>query len=96
MGRKGIGKLAALYLSNRFFLFSKTATERSAWCLDMTTVSDADVPRLSRFNEDELGIKSHVEWSKFKTGTMIKLMNVDLTNIGFSTIEGLKARLARW
>ena len=94
MGRKGIGKLAALYLSNRIYLISKTGVENSAWRLDLTEISDSDVPSLKRESLDNIEIESHAEWSKCMTGTMIRLMNVDLTNIGIWTIEGLKARLA--
>jgi len=94
MGRKGIGKLAALYLSNCFYLISKTEEEHSAWCLDMTNINDSDIPSLNRINDKSIDIKSNEEWEKLKTGTMIKLLNVDLTSIGFYTIEGLKARLA--
>lgn len=94
MGRKGIGKLAALYLSNKYFLISKTAKETSAWCLDASFVKDSDVPHLDRIETNELDIEARVEWDKFKTGTMIKLTNVDLTNFGEKTLAALKARLA--
>jgi len=95
MGRKGIGKLAALFMSNKYFLISKTKkTSEEAWCLDATNVQDSDVPRLDKVSLEEVGIEAKEEWAKFSTGTMIKLTNVDFTNIGIQTIEGLKARLA--
>ncbi|MGG1672645.1 ATP-binding protein [Paenibacillus sp. NRS-1783] len=94
MGRKGIGKLAALYLSNKYFVISKTGRETSAWCLDASNVKDSDVPHLNRIDLNELEIETKEEWGKFKTGTMIKLMNVDLTYFGERTLASLKARLA--
>lgn len=94
MGRKGIGKLAALYLSNKYFLISKTGKETSAWCLDASHVKDSDVPHLDRIDTNELKIEAKDEWDKFETGTMVKLTNVDLTNFGEKTLAALKARLA--
>lgn len=94
MGRKGIGKLAALYLSNRYYLLSKTSTENSAWCFDMTAGQDSEIPALNKVDSSQLNIISQAEWDNFATGTMIKLENVDMTNIGIQSIEGLKARLS--
>ncbi|WP_339260191.1 ATP-binding protein [Paenibacillus sp. FSL R5-0713] len=94
MGRKGIGKLAALYLSNKYYIISKTVNESSAWCLDASNVKDSDVPRLDRIEIDQLKIETAEEWESFQTGTMIRLTNVDLTYFGEKTLAGLKARLA--
>jgi signal transduction histidine kinase len=91
-GRKGIGKLAALYLSSTYYLVSRTKTETSSWCLDMSHVTDNDIPSMSRQNN--VAIESNEFWKKHTTGTLIKLINVDLRNIGEKTIEGIKARLA--
>lgn len=94
MGRKGIGKLAALYLSNKYYLISKTGQATSSWCLDTSDVKDSDVPHLNRIDTNQLNIEAKDEWDKFETGTMIKLTNVDLSNFGEKTLEALKARLA--
>ncbi|MCM1234962.1 MAG: ATP-binding protein [Ruminococcus flavefaciens] len=95
MGRKGIGKLAALYLSNKYYLISKTKGEdESAWCLDASDVKDSDIPHLDRCQRCNVGIECKNEWNDFETGTLIHLTNVDLTNFGVKTLEGLKARLA--
>lgn len=94
MGRKGIGKLAALYLSNRYYLLSKTGTESSAWFFDMTMGQDSEIPALNKVDSRQLNVIAHKEWNDFATGTMIKLENVDMTNIGIQSIEGLKARLS--
>lgn len=95
MGRKGIGKLAALYLSNKYYLISKKENENeSAWRLDASNVKDSDIPHLDRCGIEDVRVECLDEWAKFKTGTMIHLTNVDLTNFGVKTLEGLKARLA--
>lgn len=95
MGRKGIGKLAALYLSNKYYLISKKYnSSETAWCLDASNVKDTDIPKLDKYDIDEVGIECQEEWKAFNTGTMIRLTNVDLTNFGVQTIEGLKARLS--
>jgi signal transduction histidine kinase len=92
MGRKGIGKLAALYLSSKYYLISKTGVNVSYWCVDMTDITDDDIPNMKK--QDAIQIESSIEWNKCLTGTLIKLVNVDLRNIGEQTIEGLKARIS--
>lgn len=94
MGRKGIGKLAALFLSNKYYLISKTISQESAWCLDASNVKQSDVPFLGRKHLKDISIEAKAEWNKFKTGTMVKLTNVDLTNFGEKTLAAFKARLA--
>lgn len=94
MGRKGIGKLAALYLSKKYYLISKTKKESSAWCLNAKDAEDSDIPRLDKIDEKRIDIESNFFWKKNKTGTMIKLTDVDLRNVGIQSVKGLKARLA--
>lgn len=94
MGRKGIGKLAALYLSNKYYLISKTHSYSSAWCLNAANAKESDVPHLDRVDVNDIKIESCNFWNKFKTGTMIKLTNVDLSYFGTQSFAGLKARLA--
>lgn len=94
MGRKGIGKLAALYLSKKYYLISKTEKETSAWCLNAVNVKDSDVPKLDRVKANEIKIETNDYWNKNATGTMIKLTDVDLRNFGVQSLKGLKARLA--
>lgn len=94
MGRKGIGKLAALYLSKKYYLISKTEKETSAWCLNAINVNDSDIPKLDRVKANEIKIETNDFWNKNATGTMIKLTDVDLRNFGVQSLKGLKARLA--
>lgn len=94
MGRKGIGKLAALYLSNKYYLVSKTQSYSSAWCLNAANSTDSDIPHLDRVDVSKMEIESNGHWNKFKTGTLIKLTNVDLSYFGAQSLAGLKARLS--
>ena len=94
MGRKGIGKLAALYMSNKYYLVSKKNGKETAWCLDASNVKDSDIPKLDKCVVSDIGIECHQEWRKFQTGTLLRLTNVNLTNFGVKTLEGLKARLS--
>lgn len=94
MGRKGIGKLAALYLSNKYYLLSKTKEYgEGAWCLDASNVDGSDIPHLDRCHLKSINIEAKEAWNVFETGTMIRLTNVNLTNFGVKSIEGFKARL---
>ena len=92
MGRKGIGKLAALYLASTYYIISKTGKEVSSWCFDINNSKTDNMPNLKRSNE--ILIESKRQWQTCKTGTLIKLINVDLTNIGEQTITGIRARIA--
>lgn len=94
MGRKGIGKLAALYMSNKYYLVSKKGGKETAWCLDASNVKDSDIPKLDRCVVSNIGIECYEEWGNFETGTLIRLTNVNLINFGVKTLEGLKARLS--
>lgn len=58
MGRKGIGKLAALYMSNKYYLVSKKNGKETAWCLDASNVKDSDIPKLDKCIVSNIGIGS--------------------------------------
>lgn len=94
MGRKGVGKLAALYLSDKFYIITKTENEKSSWCLDLKSASDSDIPKLVRIDISNINLLCENYWKHNRTGTIIKLTNVDLTNVGEKTLDGFKARLA--
>lgn len=93
MGRKGIGKLAALYLSRKYYIVSKKlGDEVTSWCLDASSVNDDDIPHLDRCAEPE--IECIDEWNKLSNGTLIKLTDVNLANFGERTLSAFEARLA--
>ena len=92
MGRKGVGKLAGMYLSDRYYLISKTGSEEGSWCLDMRQHSDYDNPCLERVSDAKIICAD--KWNAIVTGTMIKLVDVDLRGVGDKTIEGMKKTFA--
>ena len=93
LGRKGIGKLAALYLSPRYFLLTKTGRENSSWEVNTVGINESEIPTLNRVNNIEKYLIAKEAWSNCKTGTMIHLTNVDLTHIGQERIKSLYAIL---
>ena len=95
MGRKGIGKLAALYLTNKYYIISKKAGEstENQWVLNMQAHRDSDYPKLDRL-KSPVKLVSDPFWCKFKQGTAIRLVDIDLRRFGNRRIEGLKRTLA--
>lgn len=97
MGRKGIGKLAALFLSKKYFIITKTAeNSETSWYLDSKNADDSSIPTLERCKIEDASIETIDIWNMYKSGTLIKLTDVDLTGIGYYKLEGLKARLANF
>lgn len=97
MGRKGIGKLAALFLSKKYFIITKTTeNDETSWYLDSKNADDSSIPRLERCIVEDANIETLDIWNAYKSGTLIKLTDVDLTGIAYSKLEGLKARLANF
>lgn len=99
MGRKGIGKLAALYLSNNFTVITKTydADKSSVWKLDVSSLQDNDQPQLK--SVDDFDYKKLVcfnHWSKQTSGTLIYIENVDLKGFGVRGLESLERRFSNY
>lgn len=90
MGRKGIGKLAALYLSNKYYIATRKENEVvSHWEVNLSAHKDSDFPRLERMR-NTLHLVNQDIWDSFSHGTAIKLENVDMRRNGAKKIEGLK------
>lgn len=91
MGRKGIGKLAALYLSNKYYILTKKATDNNEnkWEVNLSKYKDSDFPRLDKVTESVSLVNKDI-WESFSSGTAIKLENVDLRRNGAQKIEGLR------
>lgn len=95
LGRKGIGKLAALYLSPKYYLCTKTRDDSdSAWVVDTRGIKDSDVPALIKARNDEIQLVATQKWSELQTGTMIHLSDVDLRKIGPERLKSLPVILA--
>ena len=91
MGRKGIGKLAALYLSNQYYILTKKTSDIAVnqWEVNLSTYKDSDFPKLDRV-ELPISLINEEIWNKFNHGTVIKLNNVDLRRNGEKKIESLR------
>lgn len=93
LGRKGIGKLAALFLSDKYYLHTKTQDESSSWMVDVSNAKDDDIPALERYDGAE-NIAAAELWKSNKTGTAIKLTNVNLKKIGKERLKALPVILS--
>ncbi|MGP5265938.1 ATP-binding protein [Brachybacterium alimentarium] len=95
MGRKGIGKLAALFLSPHFYISTKHANEASKWELDARdgNISDEEHPQLASV-PDAPSTPNDELWNATVTGTRITILGVDLTGYGPQAIQALNTRLA--
>ena len=93
LGRKGVGKLAALFLSDKYYLYTKSQTESSSWIVDVSNSKDDDIPVLERYY-GEPNISSVDLWSQNKTGTVIRLTNVNLKKIGRERLKALPVILS--
>ncbi len=89
LGRKGIGKLAALYLSPKYYLCSRKDCICTSWGVDTTKYKDSDIPTMEEIDLCDESILSNDVWSKFDTGTLIKLTHVDLRKIGSKRLRSL-------
>lgn len=71
MGRKGIGKLAALYLSNNYYILTKKEDidKVDQWEINLSVYNDSDFPKLDRVTEK------------------ICLVNNSVSNIGHNYIQ---------
>ena len=94
LGRKGIGKLAALYLSPRYYLYTKTEDGQSAWYVNTQIIKDSDIPALMGTAYDTEMLISKAVWNQLKTGTLIHLSDVDLRNIGQERLKSLSLMLS--
>lgn len=97
-GRKGIGKLAALYLSDEYQIISIKNGQATAWGVNVGGKNDLDIPCLEAINLSEINPICKTIWDDTtrKKGTMLRLLNVDLTRIGDRAIDALKQRLSNY
>lgn len=94
-GRKGIGKLAALFLSSHFFLSTRHIEGVTAWELDARNAeSEPDEhPQLVSVDATPLTPNDGL-WRGLATGTRLTMLGVDLTGYGTQAVNALATRLA--
>lgn len=93
MGRKGIGKLAALYLTNQYYVLTKCDNTVNSWEVNISAYDDSEFPKMDRVNAS-VPLVNQVLWDNFNHGTVIKLKDVDLRQNGDKKIEGLRRTFA--
>lgn len=102
MGRKGIGKLAALYLSDQFTLITKSSEESkpSIWSLDVTDMGDDETPQLEKMDDfkgfDYTSLICKDMFFDQKTGTLLIINNIDLKGFGERGLEALQRRMSNY
>ena len=57
-GRKGVGKLAGLFLSKKYYIITKNKGIESAWVLDSKEVKDSDLPKLDKIDVENVRLES--------------------------------------
>lgn len=98
MGRKGIGKLAALYLSSHYYVITKPKVGNpSCWELVFkeNPEDNNEKPSLEFLNVGP-SLCMADKWDKARKGTIIKLTNVDLSGAGEKAFEVLSPKLANY
>lgn len=98
LGRKGVGKLAALYLSDCFVISTKTQNQSHlTWKLDVSQTGENDVPVLVSISNDlpDSLVCSDL-WKEQKKGTYIYLRNVDFNRFGEKAFESLESKLSNY
>lgn len=96
MGRKGIGKLATLYLSNDYYIFSKKDGLVESWNLNVDKIGDDEYPRMRKADFGSANLICRDLFNSFQTGTYIKLNHVNLANFGERKTAALKTRLSNF
>lgn len=96
MGRKGIGKLAALYLSNIFFLLTKQENQNFLLRkVDVANASEDEQPKLINVSlEDVPDTALKNQWEEEPSGTLILIEDVNLNGYGEKAFEALEEKLA--
>lgn len=98
LGRKGIGKLAALYLSNSFTILTKKEhTSETMWNLDVSGLSGDSAPELKQQTEfDSSTLNCYDMWKHQENGTYIFLTNVDFNRFGDKGFDALACKLSNY
>lgn len=96
MGRKGIGKLAALYLTETFYIRTRVeGSEDTSWLLD-ASASNVELDTTPALQQvDELPPLQNLRiWESYRSGTFLSLRDVDLSGHGTQAFASLGTRLA--
>ena len=96
MGRKGIGKLAALYLSSKYYVWTKPAKGvSSCWKMDFPEYETKEKPALMFVGKKPDVVVADL-WKGCKHGTLLRLEDVNLAGVGEQMFSVLGAKLANY
>ena len=93
MGRKGVGKLAALYLSDNYSFITKTNEGEDIW----TFKADPNLhkePSLMKVYKKDFNMKPYLENSN--TGTILRLEKVNMKNLSEAALDGLSLSMSNY
>ncbi|EIB6115831.1 ATP-binding protein [Enterococcus faecalis] len=95
MGRKGIGKLAALYLSRHYYVATKKENNQLyTYEMDFSREKEDSNDEHPEMNMVEFVNYDHNQFLSFSNGTMIRMENVDLKGYADVSVESLNNVLA--
>ncbi|MBC3795988.1 ATP-binding protein [Acetobacterium tundrae] len=97
-GRKGIGKLAALYLSDNYNIIAKKDSDITAWAVDISNMDDLSIPSLEEIDTMSIKVTCADIWNgtEFENGTLIQLLDVNLRRLGDAAIDALEHKLSNY
>ena len=97
MGRKGIGKLSAFYLSNHYYVITKVGPDDTRYYLtnfdEINESNENDSPGLRRRNDADR-FENRALFNTFSCGTAIVLENVQFRGYGKEVFEAFSNSLA--
>ncbi|MBQ8749058.1 MAG: ATP-binding protein [Clostridia bacterium] len=94
MGRKGVGKLAALYLSKHYEFITKKLNEYpTAWSFDFND-NTSSVPGLNKIEIPNMQMLDQFRLSK--SGTLLRLNDVNLSNMAEEAINALSLIMSNY
>ena len=94
MGRKGVGKLAALFLTNKYEILTKTVNgTESTWRFDFNDRSSV-TPELREIDRGQYTLGGYLD--NEKSGTLVKLYNVNLENMAEEALNALRYIMANY
>ena len=99
MGRKGIGKLAAFYLSNKYYVVTKTKDENNIYEIDFTGYENGEIEEddnnhqyINKINNLDFTYKDIFQ--KLSSGTAIVMNNVSFAGYGEKSFAVLESELS--
>lgn len=90
MGRKGIGKLAALYLSRHYYVSTKTeGAKKITYEMDFSKEKEDSNDEHPEMNKVDFHNFDNSNFNDFSSGTMIRMEDVDLKGYADVSIKSL-------